>query len=167
EIVHAGALDGRNVNEHIRAAIVLHDEPKTFLGVEKLNCTCGHRWPPYKTRKASFPHTNHSQGLFYIRILRVLGEGRMAETARSSAIANSANLAIPYTHCNQRHITTPACHYLLWYGRLKQDISFASEGLRKELHGSYTLDQGPLTVYSEDRENQIQVGPSAKDPEYI
>jgi hypothetical protein len=167
EIVHAGALDGRNVNEHIRAAIVLHDEPKTFLGVEKLNCTCGHQWPPYKTRKASFPHTNHSQGLCYIRILRVLGEGRMAETARSSAIANSANLAIPHTHCNQRHTIAAARHYLLWYGRMKKDISFYSEALGKEVHGSYTLEQGTLTVYSEDREKQIQVGTSAKDPEYL
>ena len=91
----------------------------------------------------------------------------MAETARSSAIANSANLAIPHTYCNQRHITTAACHYLLWYGRMKKDISFYSEALGKELHGSYTLEQGTLTVYSEDREKQIQAGTSAKDPEYL
>jgi len=91
----------------------------------------------------------------------------MAETARSSAIANSTNLAIPHTHCNQRHTIAAARHYLLWYGRMKKDISFYSEALGKEVHGSYTLEQGTLTVYSEDREKQIQVGTSAKDPEYL
>src|SRR6185437_11328447 len=42
EIAHAGALDRRDVNEHIRPAAVLHDEAETFLGVEELNGTCGH-----------------------------------------------------------------------------------------------------------------------------
>jgi hypothetical protein len=42
EIVHAGALDCRDVNEHVWAGIILHNETKTLLGVEKLNGTCGH-----------------------------------------------------------------------------------------------------------------------------
>src|SRR3984893_5801267 len=42
EIAHAGALDGGDVNEHIRAAGVLHDEAVALLGVEKLDGTLSH-----------------------------------------------------------------------------------------------------------------------------
>jgi hypothetical protein len=43
EILHACAFDCRDVNEHVWAGIIiLHDETKTLLGVEKLNGTCGH-----------------------------------------------------------------------------------------------------------------------------
>jgi hypothetical protein len=42
EVRHAGALDGGDVNEHIRAARVLHDEAETLLGVEKLDGTLSH-----------------------------------------------------------------------------------------------------------------------------
>jgi hypothetical protein len=37
EIAHTGALNSRDVNEHIRAATVLHDKAEAFLGVEELN----------------------------------------------------------------------------------------------------------------------------------
>src|SRR5690606_15214096 len=39
---HAGALDRRNVNEHIRSASVLHDKAETLLGVEKLDSPLSH-----------------------------------------------------------------------------------------------------------------------------
>ena len=42
EVAHASALDCRDVNEHIGAAAVLHDEAEALLGVEELNGTCGH-----------------------------------------------------------------------------------------------------------------------------
>src|SRR6185295_17477948 len=62
EVAHAGTLDRRNVNEHIRAAIVLHDEAESLLGVEEFNGTCGHQGLLNKTRKRVVPHTNHSPG---------------------------------------------------------------------------------------------------------
>ena len=49
---HAGALDGGDVDEHIRAARVLHDEAVALLGVEKLNGTCSHNGLHLKTRHA-------------------------------------------------------------------------------------------------------------------
>src|ERR1035441_2243674 len=51
EIAHAGALDCRDVNEHIRPAAVLHDEAEALLGVEELNGTCGHGGLLLKTLK--------------------------------------------------------------------------------------------------------------------
>jgi len=48
----------------------------------------------------------------------------------------------------------------------KRDI-FLLRGLGKQLHGSYTVEQGTLTVYSEDRAKKIQVGTSVKEPEYL
>src|SRR5579871_2099954 len=54
QAAHAGALDGGDVNEHIRAALVLHDEAETLLGVEKLDGTLSHDGPPLKTHHASF-----------------------------------------------------------------------------------------------------------------
>jgi hypothetical protein len=60
-----------------------------------------------------------------------------------------------------------ACNNLLWYGRMRKQISFYSEALGKQLHGSYTVEQGTLTVYSEDRTKKIQVGTSVKEPEYL
>ena len=37
EIMHSSALDRRNVNEHIGAAVVLNDKAEALLGVEELN----------------------------------------------------------------------------------------------------------------------------------
>src|SRR6202142_1889708 len=51
EIAHAGALDCRDVNEHIRPAAALHDEAEALLGVEELNGTCGHGGLLLKTLK--------------------------------------------------------------------------------------------------------------------
>ena len=50
--MHASALDRLDVNEHIWAAVVLHDETKALLGVEKLNGTCSHSGLHSKTRHA-------------------------------------------------------------------------------------------------------------------
>src|SRR5258708_25806597 len=42
QAAHSGALDGRDVNEHVRAASLLLNEAEAFLGVEKLYRTCCH-----------------------------------------------------------------------------------------------------------------------------
>src|SRR4051794_18995979 len=42
QAAHPGALDRRDVNEHVRAAAVLRDEAEAFLAVEELNCTGRH-----------------------------------------------------------------------------------------------------------------------------
>src|SRR5579862_8780405 len=42
QAAHAGALDGRDMHEHIGAASILHDEPEALLGIEKLDGTSGH-----------------------------------------------------------------------------------------------------------------------------
>src|SRR5262249_33241880 len=55
KIMHASPLDRRNVNEHIRATVVLNDEAVTLLGIEKFNCTCGHNGLLIKRAKASLP----------------------------------------------------------------------------------------------------------------
>src|SRR5262249_2762144 len=65
EIVHASTLHCRDVNKHIRAAIILHDETKTLLGVEKLNGTCGHHGLLIKTRKGVVCPIQHSHGGSY------------------------------------------------------------------------------------------------------
>jgi hypothetical protein len=51
---HAGALDGRDVNEHIRATRVLRDKAIALLGVEKLDGTFGHDGPPLGKRMKRF-----------------------------------------------------------------------------------------------------------------
>src|SRR3972149_4251235 len=43
ERAHAGALDRADVHEHIFRAIARRDGSETFLRVEELNGTCGHR----------------------------------------------------------------------------------------------------------------------------
>src|SRR5262245_28195518 len=72
EIAHASTFHRRNVHEHIGAAAVLNDKAVTLLGIEEFNGTCGHQWPPYKTRNGVVTHTNHFAWVL-IRILRVLG----------------------------------------------------------------------------------------------
>ena len=37
--LHPGALNGRNVDEHVLGAVCRLNETKTLLGVEPLNCT--------------------------------------------------------------------------------------------------------------------------------
>jgi hypothetical protein len=89
ETMQAGLLDRRDVNEYIGAAVILNDKAVAPLGIEKFNGTCGHEWPPYKNaQRRRGPYKTISHG-FDIRILRVLGEGRSAETTRSGAIANA------------------------------------------------------------------------------
>src|SRR5215470_17376949 len=46
---HSRALDGGDVDEYVRAAVVLHDEAVPFLGVEKLNGTLSHKGLLQKT----------------------------------------------------------------------------------------------------------------------
>src|SRR5580704_2585921 len=54
EAAHAGALDGRDVNEHIRTTRVLRDETIALLGVEKFNGTSSHRGPPLANASKRF-----------------------------------------------------------------------------------------------------------------
>src|ERR1700688_81469 len=42
ECAHAGAFDRADMDEHVLRAVARRDESKTFLGIEKLYCTCGH-----------------------------------------------------------------------------------------------------------------------------
>ena len=71
--MHASALDRLDVNEHIWAAVVLHDETKALLGVEKLNGTGGHHGLLIKREKRHCPTQTIRTGS-HIRILHVLGE---------------------------------------------------------------------------------------------
>src|SRR5215510_6643870 len=75
KIMHASPLDRRNVNEHIRATVVLNDEAVTLLGIEKFNCTCGHNGLLIKRAKASLPIQTIRMGS-HIRDFACLGEGR-------------------------------------------------------------------------------------------
>src|SRR6185437_6891899 len=43
ERAHAGTFDRADMHKNVLRAVARSDESKTFLGVEKLNCTCGHR----------------------------------------------------------------------------------------------------------------------------
>src|SRR5262245_51928562 len=102
--MHASPLDRRNVNEHIRATVVLNDEAVTLLGIEKFNCTCGHNGLLIKRARRRYPYKPFAWVLIS-GILRVLGRAVKAETARSGAIANRVHIAMSRTHCNQR------CHH--------------------------------------------------------
>jgi hypothetical protein len=76
EIMHAGALNRRHVNEYIGAAVVLNDKAITPLGIEEFNGTRSHQWLLLETRKGVVaPNKPFRMGI-HIRILRVLGEGR-------------------------------------------------------------------------------------------
>src|SRR5690349_11040515 len=84
EIAHAGALDRRDVNEHIRAAAVLHDEAEAFLRVEELNGTCGHDGLLLKTQDVRLCPVRTIRTGLISGFLRVLGRRPLrAETTRS------------------------------------------------------------------------------------
>ena len=83
EISYAGSLDCRDVNEHIGAAVVLHDKAETLLGVEELNGTCGH---PYKNAQRRLCAMQTIRMASLSEILRVLGErplGRNCKVRRN------------------------------------------------------------------------------------
>src|ERR1700688_1472367 len=42
ERAHAGAFDRADVDEHVLRAVARRDESETLLGIEELDCTCGH-----------------------------------------------------------------------------------------------------------------------------
>src|SRR4029079_17591520 len=71
EFVQCAALAGQNVNEHIGFAVVLNDEAVTFLGIEEFNDTCGHQWPPVKTRNGVITRANY---LAWVLISGILQE---------------------------------------------------------------------------------------------
>src|SRR5271156_1029303 len=71
EAAHAGALNGRDVNEHIRAARVLRDKAIALLGVEEFDGTFGHDGPPLGKRMMRFRAVRTIRTV-QIRILRAL-----------------------------------------------------------------------------------------------
>src|SRR5664279_3097524 len=75
EIAHAGALDCRDVNEHIRPAAVLHDEAEALLGVEELNGTCGHSGLLWKTHLCVYAPRKPFAWASYPDFCEFLGEG--------------------------------------------------------------------------------------------
>src|SRR5262245_42091786 len=96
--MHARALDRRDVNEHIRAAAVLHDKAVALLGIEELNGTCGHHGLLIKTRKGV--DAPYRMGSHIRDFACSWGKAVKAETARSGAIANSTYIRTLHTHCN-------------------------------------------------------------------
>src|SRR5439155_216463 len=86
EIAHPGALDRRDVNEHVGAAAVLDDEAETLLGIEELDGTLSHIGL-LERAKASVGRTTICAGRY--PDLRGLEEGPCGQIARQ-AIANSA-----------------------------------------------------------------------------
>ena len=55
QVAHAGALDGRDMHEHIGAVSVLRDEPEALLDIEKLDGTCGHLGLPENAQRRHYP----------------------------------------------------------------------------------------------------------------
>jgi len=102
EVAHAGALDRRDVNEHIRAAAVLHDEAEAFLRIEELDSTCGQSGLLLKTRDARLcPRRTIRLGLIS-GFLRVLGKRPFRDqTTRSGSIANEAYMGVRGGVCNR------------------------------------------------------------------
>jgi hypothetical protein len=45
DFAHTGALDGRNVDECVRTAIVRLNEAEALGGIKPFNCACGHDEP--------------------------------------------------------------------------------------------------------------------------
>ena len=53
-------------------------------------------------------------------------------------------------------------------GRVRRVTSFYSRALGKQISGSYTDEQGILTVYSADgRTKKTELGESVREPEYL
>src|SRR5258708_39195238 len=48
EVAHSGALDCGNMDEHVLSAVGRLNEAEALLGIEKLDCTLCHIWPPVK-----------------------------------------------------------------------------------------------------------------------
>src|SRR5579884_682606 len=72
---HAGALDRGNVHEHVRAAIILHDEAEALLGVEKLDGTLSHAALLFDKRNMRREALREPFARSSIRILRGLEKG--------------------------------------------------------------------------------------------
>jgi hypothetical protein len=71
---HASTLDGADMNEHIRGAIVWPDEAEALLVIEKLYCADGHGYPTFLRRDtrpltSPKPLKNRSQRPYgYVRV---------------------------------------------------------------------------------------------------
>jgi hypothetical protein len=71
EAAHAGAFDRGNVDEYIFPTILRLYEAKAPLGIEKLDSTCSHIWPPLKTPIGVWvPHDIAQPGVRIQRCLR-------------------------------------------------------------------------------------------------
>jgi hypothetical protein len=49
EVAHSSTLDCGNMDEYVFSAVGGLNEAEAFLGVEKLDSTLSHVWPPLKT----------------------------------------------------------------------------------------------------------------------
>jgi hypothetical protein len=78
EVAHAGTLDCGNVDENVLSAILRLNEAKAFLGVEKLNGTCSHKWPPLRTPIGVCVLRDIAQ--HRVRIQRCLGRARAGKS---------------------------------------------------------------------------------------
>jgi len=55
ELAHTSALDGRDVDERIGAAIVRLDEAEALGGIKPFNCASGHDEPFHSNRETATP----------------------------------------------------------------------------------------------------------------
>src|SRR5665213_1536900 len=57
EAGHAGLLDGRDVDEHVIAAVNRSDEAEALLRIEEFYDTCRHCWLLFKIRRGNSRET--------------------------------------------------------------------------------------------------------------
>jgi hypothetical protein len=94
EVAHAGAFDRGNVDEHIFPTVLRLYEAKAPLGIEKLDCSCSHIWPPLKTPiGVCVPHDIAQPG---VRIQRCLRGARAGSKAKQAQSQDRENLEQPF-----------------------------------------------------------------------
>lgn len=71
EVAETGLLHGRDVNEHVRAAIGRSDEASPFLGIEELDGTSSHNRPPVGHPLRGSKRAKESSCAFCIGIQRL------------------------------------------------------------------------------------------------
>src|SRR5258708_28623412 len=82
EVAHAGAFDCGNVDEPIFPTVLRLYEAKAPLGIEKLDCSCSHIWPPLTTPiGVCVPHDIAQPG---VRIRRCLRRSQAAQSHAGS-----------------------------------------------------------------------------------
>jgi hypothetical protein len=94
EVAHAGAFNRGNVDEYVFPAILRLYEAKALLGIEKLDRTCSHIWPPLKTPTGvCVLHDIAQPG---VRIQRCLGKSPGRHKAKQAQSKDRKNLEQPF-----------------------------------------------------------------------